>query len=86
VALALVEESLNLAYHGARAEKQGFKINMEKSFVSARIDLERSIRHAREIGQAAALNARSSSTERPSSLVRSRSSLSNRVFSIAITA
>jgi two-component system NtrC family sensor kinase len=28
----LVEESLNLAYHGARAEKQGFKINMEKSF------------------------------------------------------
>ena len=26
---ALVEESLNLAYHGARAEKQGFKINME---------------------------------------------------------
>jgi signal transduction histidine kinase len=29
---ALVEESLNLAYHGARAEKQGFKINMERSF------------------------------------------------------
>jgi signal transduction histidine kinase len=29
---ALVEESLNLAYHGARAEKQGFKINMEKLF------------------------------------------------------
>ena len=28
----LVEESLNLAYHGARAEKQGFKINIEKSF------------------------------------------------------
>src|SRR5262249_19222952 len=28
----LVEESLNLAYHGARAEKQGFKINMERSF------------------------------------------------------
>src|SRR5262249_25107572 len=27
-----VEESLNLAYHGARAEKQGFKINMERSF------------------------------------------------------
>jgi signal transduction histidine kinase len=26
---ALVEESLNLAYHGARAEKQGFKITME---------------------------------------------------------
>src|SRR5262249_26506579 len=29
---ALVEESLNLAYHGARAEKQVFKINMERSF------------------------------------------------------
>ena len=29
---ALVEESLNLAYHGARAEKQSFKINMERSF------------------------------------------------------
>jgi signal transduction histidine kinase len=28
---ALIEESLNLAYHGARAEKQGFKINMERS-------------------------------------------------------
>jgi GAF domain-containing protein len=29
---AVVEESLNLAYHGARAEKQGFKINMERFF------------------------------------------------------
>ena len=29
---ALVEESLNLAYHGARAEKQGFNINLERSF------------------------------------------------------
>ena len=28
---ALVEESLNLAYHGARAEKQGFNITMEQS-------------------------------------------------------
>jgi two-component system, NtrC family, sensor kinase len=28
---ALVEESLSLAYHGARAEKQGFNITMEKS-------------------------------------------------------
>ena len=28
----LVEESLNLAYHGARAEKQGFTITMERSF------------------------------------------------------
>jgi signal transduction histidine kinase len=27
----LVEESLNLAYHGARAEKQGFNINLERS-------------------------------------------------------
>ena len=29
---ALVEEGLNLAYHGARAEKQGFNINIERSF------------------------------------------------------
>jgi two-component system, NtrC family, sensor kinase len=29
---ALVDESLNLAYHGARAEKQGFNITLEKSF------------------------------------------------------
>ena len=29
---ALVEESLNLAYHGARAEKQGFTITLERSF------------------------------------------------------
>jgi signal transduction histidine kinase len=28
---ALVEESLNLAYHGARAEKQGFNLTMERS-------------------------------------------------------
>jgi signal transduction histidine kinase len=28
----LVEESLNLAWHGARAEKQGFNIALEKSF------------------------------------------------------
>jgi two-component system, NtrC family, sensor kinase len=28
----LVEESLNLAYHGARAEKQGFTIKCERSF------------------------------------------------------
>jgi two-component system, NtrC family, sensor kinase len=32
---ALVEESLNLAYHGARAEKQGFNITMERSLDSA---------------------------------------------------
>ncbi len=29
---ALVEESLNLAYHGARAEKQGFNITLKRSF------------------------------------------------------
>ncbi|MGB6661618.1 MAG: MASE1 domain-containing protein, partial [Xanthobacteraceae bacterium] len=29
---ALVEESLNLAYHGARAEKGGFNITLERSF------------------------------------------------------
>ncbi len=29
---ALVEDSLNLAYHGARAEKQGFDMNLERSF------------------------------------------------------
>jgi two-component system NtrC family sensor kinase len=29
---AVVEESLNLAYHGARAEKQGFEIMLKKSF------------------------------------------------------
>jgi signal transduction histidine kinase len=29
---ALVEESLNLAYHGARAEKQSFNMTLERSF------------------------------------------------------
>jgi two-component system, NtrC family, sensor kinase len=29
---ALVDESLNLAYHGARAEKQGFNVTLERSF------------------------------------------------------
>jgi two-component system, NtrC family, sensor kinase len=29
---ALVEESLNLAWHGARAEKQGFEIQLKQSF------------------------------------------------------
>ncbi len=29
---AIVEESLNLAYHGARAEKQGFNISLQRSF------------------------------------------------------
>jgi GAF domain-containing protein len=32
---SLVEESLNLAYHGARAEKQGFNITLERSFDAA---------------------------------------------------
>jgi two-component system, NtrC family, sensor kinase len=38
---ALVEESLNLAYHGARAEKQGFNITLERSFdpVAGEMDL-----------------------------------------------
>jgi len=29
---ALVEESLNLAYHGARAERQGFNVTLKRSF------------------------------------------------------
>jgi signal transduction histidine kinase len=29
---ALIEEAVNLAYHGARAEKQGFNITLERSF------------------------------------------------------
>ena len=29
---ALVDEGLNLAYHGARAEKQGFNVTLERSF------------------------------------------------------
>jgi GAF domain-containing protein len=29
---AIVEESLNLAYHGARAETQGFNVTLERSF------------------------------------------------------
>jgi GAF domain-containing protein len=32
---AVVEESLNLAYHGARAEKQGFNITVQRSFDSS---------------------------------------------------
>ena len=30
---ALVEESLSLAYHGARAEKQGFNITLQRSWI-----------------------------------------------------
>jgi len=37
---ALVEESLNLAYHGARAEKQGFTIALERSFDPAAGEVE----------------------------------------------
>jgi two-component system, NtrC family, sensor kinase len=38
---SLVEESLNLAWHGARAEKQGFDITLERSFdpTAGEIDL-----------------------------------------------
>ena len=38
---ALVEEGLNLAYHGARAEKQGFNIKLERSFdpMAGEVDL-----------------------------------------------
>jgi signal transduction histidine kinase/HAMP domain-containing protein len=38
---AIVEESLNLAYHGARAEKQGFNITLEKTFdpTAGKVDL-----------------------------------------------
>jgi signal transduction histidine kinase len=32
---AIVEESLNLAYHGARAEKAGFEITMQRNFDAA---------------------------------------------------
>jgi signal transduction histidine kinase len=37
---ALVEDSLNLAYHGARAEKEGFNIILEKSFDPAAGDVD----------------------------------------------
>jgi GAF domain-containing protein len=38
---AVVEESLNLAYHGARAEKQGFNITLERSLdpAAGQVDL-----------------------------------------------
>jgi hypothetical protein len=29
---AIIDESLNFAYHGARAEKQGFNITLERDF------------------------------------------------------
>jgi len=37
---AIVEESLNLAYHGARAERQGFNITLERSFDPAAGDVD----------------------------------------------
>jgi two-component system NtrC family sensor kinase len=37
---ALVDESLNLAYHGARAERQGFNITLERSFDPAAGDID----------------------------------------------
>jgi signal transduction histidine kinase len=37
---AIVEESLKLAYHGARAEKQGFNITLERSFDPAAGELD----------------------------------------------
>jgi GAF domain-containing protein len=37
---AIVEESLNLAFHGARAEKQGFNITLERSFDPAAGDVD----------------------------------------------
>jgi two-component system, NtrC family, sensor kinase len=38
---SLVEESLNLGYHGARAEKQGFQIRLERNFdpAAGQVDL-----------------------------------------------
>ena len=38
---ALVDEAVNLAYHGARAEKQGFKITLERSFDPAAGEVDR---------------------------------------------
>ena len=32
----LVDESLNLAYHGARAEKPGFNVTLQRRFRSGR--------------------------------------------------
>jgi signal transduction histidine kinase len=37
---AIVEESLNLAYHGTRAEKQGFNITLEKPLDPAASEVE----------------------------------------------
>ena len=36
----IIDEALNLAYHGARAEKQGFKIRLERSFDPAAGEVE----------------------------------------------
>jgi signal transduction histidine kinase len=37
---SIVEESLNLAYHGARAEKPGFNITLDKSYDTAAGEIE----------------------------------------------
>jgi two-component system, NtrC family, sensor kinase len=37
---ALVDEAVNLAYHGARAEKQGFNVTLERSFDPAAGELD----------------------------------------------
>ena len=37
---ALVDEAINLAYHDARAEKQGFNITLERSFDPAAGDVD----------------------------------------------
>ena len=36
----IVDEAVNLAYHGARAETQGFKVTLERSFdpVAGKVD------------------------------------------------
>ena len=45
---AIVEESLNLAYHGARAEKQGFNITLERSLDPAPV--KSTVSHQRSLG------------------------------------
>ena len=45
---AIVEESLNLAYHGARAEKQGFNITLERSLDPAPV--KSTVSHKRSLG------------------------------------
>ena len=44
---SIVEESLNLAYHGARAEKQGFTLTLERSFDPAPVRSIASLKRSR---------------------------------------